>query len=229
MATPRARSLTTWLGLIVLAAFAASIKGDIRRQLEENISRLANGKWVVVLPASYNSDETGDGAVGTGLSTLFILDIQTGAVLRQFNLTGSKGLTSPTMGDLQGDFVDEYAVAGDLNGQLWKFDLTSTTPSSWTVAKVFQPAVDGDQPITSAPRLFPDPTTADLIAVFGTGKYLEPVDRGNSIPQQRLYGLRLGYPGVTLTLADLQQQTLTKDASNRFRITSNAIPANKKG
>ena len=194
-----------------------------------NISRLANGKWVVVLPASYNSDETGDGAVGTGLSTLFILDIQTGAVLRQFNLTGSKGLTSPTMGDLQGDFVDEYAVAGDLNGQLWKFDLTSTTPSSWTVAKVFQPAVDGDQPITSAPRLFPDPTTADLIAVFGTGKYLEPVDRGNSIPQQRLYGLRLGYPGVTLTLADLQQQTLTKDASNRFRITSNAIPANKKG
>ena len=117
-----------------------------------NISRLANGKWVVVLPASYNSDETGDGAVGTGLSTLFILDIQTGAVIRQFNLTGSKGLTSPTMGDLQGDFVDEYAVAGDLNGQLWKFDLTSTTPSSWTVAKVFQPAVDGDQPITSAPR-----------------------------------------------------------------------------
>ncbi|HET7842674.1 MAG TPA: PilC/PilY family type IV pilus protein, partial [Xanthomonadales bacterium] len=193
-----------------------------------NISRLANGKWVVVLPGSYNSDETADGLVGSGNSALFVIDISNGSVIKQFNLTGSKGLTSPTMADVNSDFVDEYAVAGDLNGALWKFDLSDPSSASWTATKVFQPATDGDQPITSAPRLFPDPATAGLIAVVGTGKYLEPTDRGNSIPTQRLYGIRM-IPGVTVTAADLVQQTLTKDVNGNFRITAAAVPTTAKG
>jgi len=202
-----------------------------------NIARLAIrnsstsvGKWVVLVPGSYNSDET-DGNTGTGNSALFVLDAANGNIIRQFDLTGSKGLTTPTMGDYDDDFTDEFAVAGDLNGQMWRFDLSNESPSAWTVSKLWQPAVDGSQPITSAPRIFPDPATAGLIVVFGTGKYLEPSDRGLAIPTQALYGIReSGASAPAVTIGSLVQVAITgPDAQGRFRAPTSSVPTSAGG
>ena len=123
-----------------------------------NIARLANDKWVVVIPGGYNN-EIADGAQGDGSSSLFVLDIVDGSLIREFNLPTSKGLATPTMGDYDDDFIDEFAVAGDLNGDIWRFDLSDANPNNWLVDKLYQAPTAGTQPITSAPRLFPDTKT----------------------------------------------------------------------
>jgi len=40
-----------------------------------------------------------------------------------------------------GDHITDYVYAGDLLGNVWRFDLTSTTPSAWQVTStpVFAP------------------------------------------------------------------------------------------
>ena len=35
--------------------------------------------------------------------------------------------------DLDGDHITDYVYAGDLQGNLWRFDLTSATESAWAV------------------------------------------------------------------------------------------------
>ena len=44
------------------------------------------------------------------------------------------GLATPAVVDLNGDSSTDYVFAGDLLGNLWKFDMTSTDPALWRVA-----------------------------------------------------------------------------------------------
>ena len=37
---------------------------------------------------------------------------------------------SPVLGDYNNDQVDDLAFAGDLNGNLWRFDLTNPDPAN---------------------------------------------------------------------------------------------------
>ncbi len=78
-------------------------------------------------------------AAGTRAATvnavLFILDAQTGALIRRLD-TGSgtnNGLSGPTAIDTNGDGIVDMVYAGDLNGNLWKFDLSSASKDSWDV------------------------------------------------------------------------------------------------
>ena len=73
------------------------------------------------------------------------------------------GLATAAVVDINGDSTVDYAYAGDLRGNLWKFDLTSTDPASWKVAypvsgtppaPLFTALDSGGvaQPITSGPK-----------------------------------------------------------------------------
>ena len=202
---------------------------------QPNIGRLANGKWVVLVPGGYfpdcsKSDRPANcatlAAASNGYSSLFVLDAQTGALIRELKtlttITGvtSGGLSSIVLGDYNNDQIDDVAFAGDLNGNLWRFDLTDSNPANWQshVTLAFQPATQGAQPITSMPRLFPDPATNRFIVVFGTGKYLGAADNtSNSASTQSIYGIRdkLDSSGnsITAVRADLQSQTLYQATS----------------
>ena len=200
-----------------------------------NIARLANDKWVVVIPGGYNN-EVADGSQGDGSSSLFVLDIVDGSLIREFNLPTSRGLATPTMGDYDDDFIDEFAVAGDLNGDVWRFDMSNANPNSWVVDKLYQAPTAGTQPITSAPRLFPDTKTGGLIVVVGTGKYLEPNDRSNvGVPTQSMYGIRekgAGSASYPILRSSLTAQTLTKTVSgttNFYSLSNNAVPLSSNG
>jgi type IV pilus assembly protein PilY1 len=237
---------------VVLWEFSDDIAGNERMGFSygrPNISRLANGRWVVVVAASYNSEQNtasepqaapADPALPTGGSTLFVLDAQTGAEIRRFEFAPSvsRGLTTPTMGDYESDFIDEFAVAGDLQGNLWRFDLSDPNPTNWSVDRMFRAATDFARPITSAPRLFPDPSTGGLIAVFSTGKYLEPGDRSvTGVPTQALLGVRdygRGSGFYPITQTQLQAQTLTKTtnlppAASTFQVSNNTIADTQRG
>lgn len=217
---------------------------------QPNVSRLANGKWVVLVPGGYFPDCTqsdkpvncaANNTPPTGYSALFILDAQTGALISELKTpttyTGvtSYGLSSPVLGDYNNDQIDDVAFAGDLAGNLWRYDLTNADPSQWKVVLAYQPTTQGAQPITVMPRLFPDPVTNRFIVVFGTGKYIGAGDNSTAGLVQAVYGIR--DTGVVVAgTSNLVQQTLSEaagsgaNANNTIRgITSNPVPANYNG
>ncbi|HTV84374.1 MAG TPA: PilC/PilY family type IV pilus protein [Dyella sp.] len=196
------------------------------------IARLANGRWGVLVPGGYFPDcskpdqptdcEAVAKAAPADFSALFVLDAQTGEVMAELKTptdvagVSSYGLSSPVLGDYQGDQVDDVAFAGDLAGNLWRFDLSSPDPTQWKVTLAYRPQLQGAQPITVMPRLFPDPLTHRFMVVFGTGKYLGEGDVGDDLPVQAVYGVRdrvdsQGNP-VTVPHENLQVQTLTETA-----------------
>lgn len=214
-----------------------------------NIGRLANGKWVALIPNGYFPDctqpdtptheaENGNKNMCKAIaadapwdandkpySALFVVDIESGDVLAELKTptdisdVTSYGLGSVVLGDYDNDQIDDVAYAGDLAGNLWRFDFSSDDPANWGVTLAYKGKSNnghqGLQPITSLPRLFPDPATNRFMVVFGTGKYLAAGDNTADIPTQSVYGIRdtldnSGDP-VTATHSDLQVQTLTQE------------------
>lgn len=97
-----------------------------------------------------------------------------------------------------------YVYAGDLQGNLWKLDFTTTSASNWSLATLsyFKDgstpipmfvARDGAtaqnrQPITMEPALIFAANRA-IIVSFGTGKYLETTDTAGPYKAQSVYAL----------------------------------------
>ncbi|HCG1219358.1 TPA: type 4a pilus biogenesis protein PilY1, partial [Pseudomonas aeruginosa] len=213
------------------------------------VARLHNGKWAVVTGNGYSS--LNDKAA------LLIIDLETGAITRKLEVTGRtgvpNGLSSPRLADNNSDGVADYAYAGDLQGNLWRFDLIAgkvnqddpfsrandgpAVASSFRVSFGGQPlysAVDSAgaaQAITAAPSLVRHPTRKGYIVIFGTGKYFENADaRADTSRAQTLYGIwdqqtKGEAAGSTprLTRGNLQQQTLDLQADSTFASTARTI------
>jgi len=151
-------------------------------------SRLNNGRWAVLMGNGVNSRN--ERAVLLiqyldGQKELLKLPVAPG-------LPGN-GLSTPQLIDFNGDGKIDVAYAGDLQGQLWKFDLSSAQASDWQVAKpggpifVAEDAQGRRQPISVAPAWLPHPYGGVMLS-FGTGRLLTPGDR-SSTGVQTLYGL----------------------------------------
>lgn len=147
-------------------------------------------QWVVVFGGGYNSTETDAAVSSTGKATLFVLDAISGALLRKIPYTTGgtpNGFANFSPADVDGDGIADYAYAGDLFGNMVKFDLETVSTAS--VAYTLYTATLGGtpQPITSAPELYAHPR-GGVIVLFGTGKYLEVTDKTDS-SQQTFYGI----------------------------------------
>jgi len=152
-------------------------------------STCSTTKWVAIFGNGYNNTEADGSASTTGYAYLYVVDIQNGNLIAKISTnTGStatpNGLASPTMVDVNGDYYVDYVYAGDLQGNMWKFDLTSNA-SSWKVAygstgspqPIYQAkdSAGTPQPITTRPQITTHPSGTGYLVFFGTGKYLEPV------------------------------------------------------
>jgi type IV pilus assembly protein PilY1 len=201
------------------------------------------GRWVVLVPGGYLPDGSTAAAASNTYSSLFVLDAQTGSVLKEIRTptgTGavaSHGLATPAVGDYDGDQVADVAFAGDLEGNVWRIDLSTATlaatSQSQGVSLLFKPATANAQSITTSPRLLADPTSANFMVIFGTGRYLSTADTSDTTTQA-LYGLR--DPGTTVTspitvvAGNLTKQTMVLDAtSGAIGVTSNIVPASRSG
>jgi type IV pilus assembly protein PilY1 len=206
----------------------------------------AKGKWVALVPNGYQG-----GNSSTGGASLFVLDIKTGGVIRRFDLADSdmtdaektaalplgNGLSRATGVDNNVDGKVDLAYAGDLAGNVWRFDLRSGDKDAWTAQKFFT-AKDGTgvrQPITAAPYVVDHPTGLGDIVIVGTGRLLTVSDKSN-LQTQSLYGVWDRYsdtgvtaPGTLPTAAkgrsSLQVQTFTElvAKSGNFGLSSNAV------
>jgi len=182
-------------------------------------------RWAAIFGNGYNSTN--------GYASLFIVDVVTGTLLKKIDLetTGNNGLSTPAVVDTDGDYIADYIYAGDLKGNMWKIDVTSTNVSGWdsfyrssgSPRPLFK-AVDGTtsttvaQPITSRPDVgrHPDGLTGYMV-YFGTGKYVEPNDNNPGTtpsPTHSFYGIWDPDTGATggtpVTRSDLLAQTITE-------------------
>jgi type IV pilus assembly protein PilY1 len=133
-------------------------------------------------------------------AVLFILDALTGSVVRKIDtgVTGCNGLSKPAVIDMDNDYITDYVYAGDLKGNLWKFNLRDEDPDNWDIAyndgATPTPApkplfTATGQPITSAPDVMYHPEGEHgLLVIFATGKYLGETDRTN-MDTQSVYGI----------------------------------------
>ncbi|WP_245156880.1 PilC/PilY family type IV pilus protein [Lysobacter arenosi] len=128
----------------------------------------------------------------TGTASLFVINVATGDVIREIDtgVTGDNGLSAPRGADLDGNGTVDYVYAGDLQGNVWKFDLRSSASASWSKSKLFTAMDDDDkaQPITAGVALARNPLTGQIWIFVGTGSFLTENDR-DSNDVQSMYGI----------------------------------------
>ncbi|MGR4868090.1 pilus assembly protein [Variovorax sp. LARHSF232] len=152
------------------------------------ITRLNDGRWALVIGNGYNSDNQ------RAVLLVQYLDGAREMLKIPAGQTGGNGLSAPRLVDTDGDQVADLAYAGDLRGQLWRFDLGSRNAAEWKPAFDGRPlftAQDADgqrQPISVTPVWLPHPQGGRML-VFGTGRLLTDVDRRDT-SSQTLYGIR---------------------------------------
>jgi len=129
------------------------------------------------------------------------------------------GIASPFAADTNGDGLTDVIYAGDLNGNVWRFNVSSGTTTNWTATgsrlKLFT-AKDASgiaQPITAGMEAALHPSGTGVILSFGTGKYLEASDISSATPPtyqtQTLYGIWDKGDGTAVSgRNDLMQQLL---------------------
>ncbi len=221
---------------------------------EPVIRKMANGKWAALISAGYNSTQPDGRASTTGKAHLFVLFLEgpTGSnktwvegsdyvkiPIGASDMANPNGLGGVGTWDVQGDGVVDYAYAGDLQGNLWRVDLSATSPTGWTdsskVHKFFAAQSGGKvQPITAAPLLTNGPGYTGALVVFGTGKLIEKKDittltTANPYPTNTMYGIldRLSSTPTTVPIGSLVKQVMleTETASGtKFSLLTSYIP-----
>ncbi|MFZ6767545.1 pilus assembly protein [Undibacterium sp. Di26W] len=217
------------------------------------IVKMANGKWAAVFGNGYNNTAADGKASATGAAAIYIVDIQTGALIKKlYTVTGSvstpNGIASVTPVDVNGDNIVDYIYGGDLLGNVWKFDVTSTSAASWgpslgTTAAPLPLFTAKDstgkiQPITGKVTVGRNPVSGYMV-YFGTGQYLAATDLTDTSPQSfyAIWDNNAAVSGRSVLLAQTINTTTTSGAGSTFRTSSQngvastmfVTPLNKKG
>ena len=164
------------------------------------ITKLNNGRAAVIIGNGYNSINE--------RAVLFIIDLLDGTLIRKIDTQAgssdaTNGLATPRGWDLDGSGTVDIVYAGDLLGNVWKFNLGSNTAANWASsfsasnkpAPLFV-AKDGSgtrQAITGMIGAGIDARKGDLnfgkrFIFFGSGRYITGTDVSNSAAQS-WYGL----------------------------------------
>lgn len=215
---------------------------------QPSLVRMSDGSWAAIVANGYGSVNN--------KAVLYIIDAATGNLIRSIDTqagsstAGSEnGLSTPIALDVDNDRITDYIYAGDLKGNLWKFDVTNSTPSQWDVAyksgstpkplyvactSSSAPCASANlQPITAKPQVgkVGAGQTGGLMVYFGTGKYFESGDTSTT-QTQTFYGIwdkcdktsSAGCDGQVSGRDSLQQQAITQELAQggfNLRVTSN--------
>ena len=182
----------------------------------QQILKMRNGKWAAIVGNGYNStdgkaalfiffldrtkDSNGVYSSTWTLGTDYIKLVADMQVPGNFN-----GLSTPIPFSAIGDGIVDWVYAGDLNGNVWKFDVSSATTADWKVAFntgscdsitnkstctplfIAKDSAGTRQSITTAPLVMRHPNGGAMV-LFGTGKYLETTDTATT-GTQTYYGV----------------------------------------
>ncbi|ENX2617815.1 PilC family type IV pilus tip adhesin, partial [Neisseria gonorrhoeae] len=179
------------------------------------IGKTRSGKYAAFLASGYAAKDIGS---GDNKTALYVYDLNNtlGTPIAKIEVKDGKGgLSSPTLVDKDLDGTVDIAYAGDRGGNMYRFDLSDSDSSKWSVSTIFE----GGKPITSAPAVS---RLADKrVVIFGTGSDLSEEDVVGT-DQQYIYGIfddDKGTVKVTVqngTGGGLLEQTLTKENNTLF-------------
>ncbi|HFA3361938.1 TPA: pilus assembly/adherence protein PilC, partial [Neisseria gonorrhoeae] len=109
------------------------------------IGKTQNGKYAAFLASGYAAKNIGS---GDNKTALYVYDLGNtlGTPIAKIEVKDGKGgLSSPTLVDKDLDGIVDIAYAGDRGGNMYRFDLSNSDPSKWSVSTIFE----GGKPITS--------------------------------------------------------------------------------
>ncbi|HFC5774004.1 TPA: pilus assembly/adherence protein PilC, partial [Neisseria gonorrhoeae] len=146
------------------------------------IGKTQNGTYSAFLASGYAAKDI---VSSDNTTALYVYDLENtlGTPIAKIDVPGGKGgLSSPTLVDKDLDGIVDIAYAGDRGGNMYRFDLSDSNPSKWSVSTIFE----GGKPITSAPAVS---RLADKrVVIFGTGSDLSESDVFNT-DEQYIYGI----------------------------------------
>lgn len=180
---------------------------------------MMDGSWVTIVGNGYEST--------SGKAQLFIINALTGALIKRLDTgVGSSG-TPNGLGGVRVVRNDKKqivaAYAGDLQGNLWKFDFSSATQSDWAVAFGGNPLfkTTAVEPITAAPTYTLHPS-GGVMVLFGTGQLFAAGD-DRETGQRALYGVwdmvKLGAASTVATDRITQPETIVAQALSSDHLT----------
>ena len=162
-----------WTPATLTCANASSCGSNLGNTYGTPVIRLLhNGDWGIIFGNGLGST-SGDAGIyvmtvnptSEAISTYYLSTGQAGT---------SDGIAYAAPVDMDGDHIVDYVYAGDSNGNVWRFNLTSNDPTNWhaSAAPIF--TTPNGQPITSSvtPAFVTNPTTnqTQMMLYFGTGE-----------------------------------------------------------
>jgi hypothetical protein len=195
------------------------------------VNQSGTARWVAFMGSGYDNVKSGSFNLGR---RFYVVRLDTGAVINtptdvaQVNtstLSGAKAAYkytdivatipgSPTAVDLDGNGFTDSVFVGDLDGRLYRMNVTATNPNSWTLTAIYTDYLN--YPIITKPAVWVDPLEggpARARVYFGTGgddaapadrdySFVGLIDNGTNTATVEWY---LGVP-ARLNLAASQQR-----------------------
>ncbi len=217
--------------------YARPVVDSVTGSLSEQIVKLNNKRWAVVMGNGVNSINE--------RPVLLVQYLDGGRELLRLvadSSTGqANGLSAPRLIDVNGDGRMDIAYAGDLKGNFWKFDLSRASDGDWGVSRwggglpcknaatcvplfVAKDGAGQRQPISSAPMWMAHPLGGTQL-LFGTGRNLTEADRSSN-SQQTIYSIldksRYTVSGGYVTLVDADNIPET-DSRNADLMVAQAV------
>ena len=177
--------------------FGNPVVAETNAQRALQVTRTNDGRWALILGNGYNSKNERPVLLIQYLDG----DKKLKTIPAAIAVTGpnkdeaqSNGLSTPQFLDVNGDGIPDFVYAGDLRGNMWKFDLSSNDAAEWKVAlggsalftASYTDTASGStsrQPITTPPVLRPNREVGGLMVSFGTGRNVTEGDRTDSSKQ----------------------------------------------
>lgn len=173
----------------------AAVDADLGQMLGKPVyAKMNDGKAAVILGNGYNSTD--------GKAVLYIFLLATnGSIASVIKLdtlaSGDNGLATPGVFDADGNGTVDYIYAGDLQGNVWKFDVNDKDATKWPVGStllfVAKDKLNNLQPITAPITIAVDDVVGDThrgkrFIFFGTGACFRTTDPADTAIQS-WYGL----------------------------------------
>jgi type IV pilus assembly protein PilY1 len=141
------------------------------------IRRLHDGKWALIFGNGFGSASCDAGVYimlldsngAAHASNTYYLSTHTA------NCSKPNGIAYVSSADLDSDHITDYLYAGDLQGNVWRFDLTSSNETAWAAASTPLFTTATGQPITTKLMVIGVPPASGtgamrLMIDFGTGQ-----------------------------------------------------------
>ena len=183
--------------------------GEAQIQMTNAVNGDGSKKWAAIFGNGYNSTAgiaklfvlfVEQGVDGWGAGDVIKLDTGQGAPIAPAANAGlPNGLGAARAVDTDNNGTVDLVYAGDILGNLYRFDMRNSNPANWTVTRIFQAKFDNNtpvnltddvlQPVVNRPVVVRNPqSTEGFIVVIGTGSYVTTPD-GTSTGIQSIYGV----------------------------------------